>query len=511
MIPGRAYASDGDLDITFGNGGKVTTDFSASYDYANTVAIQSDGKIVAAGQISRRGVFALARYTSDGSLDVAFGTGGKVDTKFNEGFPEWVTSLAIQSDGKILAAGQSYDRSEWYYGLLARYNSDGSLDSTFAIGGKVISDFFSEAIAVQSDGKIIAAGYDYSAVGFALARYNSDGSLDSTFGRSGIVTTKFTGYPGADVAALAIQSDGRLVVAGNTWGIAGTTYRPEFALARYNSDGSLDATFGLAGIVTTKFGGYESASAVDLAIQSDGKIVAAGTASSIFEGSDFMLARYNSDGSLDTTFGFGGKAATDISDVDATGGLAIQFDGKIVVAGRARFIRAGTNYDYDFALVRYNVDGSLDAALGLGGNVITDISPSDSVGAVTIQSNGKIVVAGGSAGDFALARYQSTPPPITSLAFTPSVVRSGNSFTAEFSGTDLTGETYFDVRFRSPGSSTDQIVLNWQRGVFGRHTVPMATPSGIWTVTGVRAHREVNDHTADFVSVSTPLTVEVGS
>jgi uncharacterized delta-60 repeat protein len=504
MNPRQGYAADGDLDTTFGVAGKVTSDFLTPEDSANAIAIQSDGKIVAGGQagqpcnfIACRGpVFALARYNKDGSPDTTFGAAGKVTS---EDWPEYITALAIQSDGKIVAAGQNETHLDPYYGILARYNSDGSLDAAFGVAGRAWSwsSVFYEAIAIQADGKIVGAGRVYiggAVHGFALARHNSDGSLDATFGRNGIVTTEFTGYVHAYAWALVIQSDGKIVAAGAA---LTANHQSDFALARYNSDGSLDATFGLEGKTTTDLSPRDNASSV--AIQSDGKIVAAeGIAENYsfrswnsfswrdFVDGDFALARYNNDGSLDDTFGIGGKVTTNVS----ASGLAIQSDGKIVVAGGG-------------ALVRYNGNGALDATFGLGGRASTDFQNN----ALAVQSDGKIVAAGTSGGDFALARYHSTSLLVTSLTFDPTVVRPGETLTAVFSGNDLTDETYFDIRFRSPGSSSDQFAPNWQQGASGRRTVATGTALGAWTVTGVRAHRDADDHAGDFVSLASTLTV----
>jgi uncharacterized delta-60 repeat protein len=390
-LPGAAVAAPGALDPTFGTGGQVTTDFGG-FDSAQAVALQSDGKIVAAG--SSGGDFALGRYNADGSLDSGFGSGGKVTTDFG-GF-DAVSGVVVQPDGRIVAAGRSGGGDF----ALARYNANGGLDPTFGGTGKVTTDFggFDAAfgVALQANGKIVAAGQGGPGGGFALARYNADGSLDTSFGSGGEVTTHFTA--GVEVAiAVAIQVDGKIVVTGQTF--AGGFQ--QFALARYNADGSLDATFASGGILTTDFGlgsGFGGA----LVIQPNGKIVAAGRA-----GSDFVVARYNTDGSPDASFGSGGKVTTDFGGVifDAAFGVALQSNGKIVAAG-GEF--NGFPSSADFALARYNPDGSLDASFGSGGEVTTDFGGFDVASAVALQPDGKIVAAGtgGSGSDFALARYE---------------------------------------------------------------------------------------------------------
>ena len=224
----------------------------------------------------------------------------------------------------------------------------GDLDPTFGIGGKVTTgigtDDYGYAVAIQADGKLVAAGATNNGINydFALVRYNTNGTLDATFGTGGKVTTA-VGTSDDSAYALAIQADGKLAVAGETFN--GSTW--DFALVRYNANGTLDATFGTGGKVTTAVGTSDEA-AYALAIQADGKLVAAGET---FNGSttDFALARYNANGTLDPTFGTNGTVKTAIGTRDdAASALAIQADGKLVAAGETD---NGTNYD--FALARY--------------------------------------------------------------------------------------------------------------------------------------------------------------
>ena len=239
-LPVGILAADGDLDLSFGSGGKVTTDFMEGSSAASDLALQSDGKFIAVGSVGQGSSrdFALARYNSDGSLDTSFGSGGTVTTHFF-GSSDQALAVALQSDGKIIAVGQAVQSDGDDDFALARYNSDGSLDTSFGTGGKVTTDFFSQndqafAVALQSDGKIIAAGSTF--LDFALARYNSDGSLDATFGSGGKVTTDFAFSDQA--FAVALQSDGKIIAAG--FANQGRRDINDFALARYNSDGSLD-------------------------------------------------------------------------------------------------------------------------------------------------------------------------------------------------------------------------------------------------------------------------------
>ena len=333
----------GTLDATFGTGGIVTTDMGGG-DNASALVIQPDGKIVAAGySLSGSSYdFTLVRYNANGGLDTNFGTGGIVTTAIGSNGSS-VQALVIQSDNKIVAAGRTDNISSSDFALV-RYNANGNLDTTFGKGGIVItaigSSGFAQALVIQPDGKIVAAGSSGSSSDFTLVRYNPDGTLDATFGTGGKVTTAIGS--GGWAQALGIQSDDKIVAAGYSVN-AGIN---DFTLVRYNPNGSLDHNFGTGGIVTTAIGShYDSASA--LVIQSGGKIVAAG---GTFNGSiyNFALVRYNANGSLDTTFGKGGIVITAIGNDNYARALGIQSDGKIVAAG---LTFNGSNYD--FALARY--------------------------------------------------------------------------------------------------------------------------------------------------------------
>jgi len=375
-----ATPTAGDRDPGFGDFGKRVTDFG-DVDSALASFTQADGKIVVAG-VSGNSV-AVVRYEADGSVDTGFAGGGKTIAAFDG----VVSAVAFQADGKIVAAGRTVGADF----AVARYNPDGSLDSTFDGDGQVSTDFgaFDEAraVAIQADGKIVAAGVTGS-VDFAVARYNPDGSLDSTFDGDGQVTTDFGGNQDG-AYAVAIQTDGRIVAAGSS---SPDVYTEYFALARYNPDGSLDSTFDGDGLAITDAG---FARVRELALQSDGKIVAAGDGSP-----NSVLARYNPDGSLDSSFDGDGLVAVDSSVVTIT----LQADGKIV---------AGGSTGSDFALARYNPDGTLDESFGISGMVTTDFDATlDGISEVTIQPDGKILAVGGAANlsgffdsDFAIARY----------------------------------------------------------------------------------------------------------
>jgi uncharacterized delta-60 repeat protein len=395
-----ALAASGGRDPNFSGDGKVSTNFGNRDDFANGVAIQADGKIVVAGRAGGGGGrFGLARYNPNGTLDTSFGSDGKVVTNFSASADDFANGVAIQADGKIVAAGHSSDRF-----ALVRYNTDGKLDLTFSGDGKVTTNFsadFDDAlgVAIQADGMIVAAGH--AGFGrFALARYNPDGTPDTTFSDNGKVTTNFS--RASDLATgVAIQANGKIVAAGTA---GSTEFSGKFALARYNANGTLDTTFSGNGKATTDFTPGEQDVAFGVAIQANGKIVAAGGGD--VGGIRFALARYTRNGALDTTFSGDGKVTTDFSaGLDAAHGVAIQADGKIVAAGHADFHR--------FALARYNRNGNLDTTFTGNGKVVTNFTRRDGfeddfANGVAIQADGKIVAvgrAGGSSGRFALARY----------------------------------------------------------------------------------------------------------
>jgi uncharacterized delta-60 repeat protein len=404
---------------------------------AESVVLQSDGKIVAAGY-SHNGTnndFAVVRYNTDGSLDTTFDTDGKVTTPFSSGNNDLATSVVLQSDGKIVAAGYSHNGTNNDFAVV-RYNTDGSLDTTFDTDGKVTTPFSSgnndlaTSVVLQSDGKIVAAGYSHNGTNndFAVVRYNTDGSLDTTFDTDGKVTTPVGS--GNDFAeSVVLQSDGKIVAAGYSHN--GTNN--DFAVVRYNTDGSLDTTFDTDGKVTTPFSSGNNDLATSVVLQSDGKIVAAGYSHN-GTNNDFAVVRYNTDGSLDTTFDTDGKVTTPVgSGNDFAESVVLQSDGKIVAVG---YSYNGTNYD--FAGVSYNTDGSLEAI------ITTPVgSGDDEAFSVVLQSDGKIVAAGyshnGTNNDFAVVRYTAnTPAPEgdsgsdsspTTKTITPVVVKVADSIT----------------------------------------------------------------------------------
>ncbi|HEX8246847.1 MAG TPA: BACON domain-containing carbohydrate-binding protein, partial [Pyrinomonadaceae bacterium] len=478
--------ASGDLDATFAGGGKVTTPIGSSTSEAFAVALQADGKFVSAGYSSNASNrdFALVRYDANGSLDTSFGTGGKVTTDIGNDNNE-ILAVAIQpADGKIVAAGYSSNGANDDF-TLARYNPDGMLDSTFGMGGIVKTNFnnsfdYSEALLIQPDGKIVAAGYSFngSFYDFALARYNADGTPDTGFDGDGILTTDFTG--GDDLAfALALQTDGKIVAAGIT--------NTDFGLARYNPNGSLDETFDADGRVATSINNFDSAYAV--AIQADGKIVAAGETDAATN-SDFALVRYNADGALDTGFDGDGKVSTPIGGGNEFAeALVIQPGGKIIAAGHS--FNAGGNAD--FALARYNADGALDSTFGTGGKVTTDFgnSSNDFAAGLALQSNSRLIAVGSSNLNFAAAAYVLETP-TCSYSLTPASAEfpvaggTGNFNVTTSAGcnwTATTSDSWITVTAGNSGSGNGTVSFSVQPNTGPARTGTIVVAGQIFTIT----------------------------
>ena len=371
------YEREGSLDPTFGDGGIVTSTLEIRSNVPPPVAIQPDGKIIVAGTpgaTARPSDWVVLRYNSDGSPDMSFGEAGRVTTRFLY-FDARPVAILIQPDGRILVGGAGYVPSaeKTLQFLLSRYNVDGGLDTDFGDSGISVSPTFPitdglTGMALQPDGKIVATGSTISfpfKYDWLVARYNGDGSVDTNFGSKGYVITDLGRVDTA--RGIAVQPDGRIVVAGTTQDGVLEGSLIDIAVGRYNSDGSLDTSFGESGKVITDLGRLEDASS--LALRTDGKIVVAG---SISDGpsrtptfSDFLLVRYNSDGSRDTRFGSDGILTTDFGRQDRATAIALQPDGKIVVAGFSGEIVFGGLDGGDFALARY-IGGPDPAAQDFG-------------------------------------------------------------------------------------------------------------------------------------------------
>ncbi|MEO8710553.1 MAG: T9SS type A sorting domain-containing protein [Parafilimonas sp.] len=387
FTPIFTYAQPGSLDSTFSGDGinnKVAGD-----GYA--VAIQPDKKIIVAGSYNKD--FLVVRYLQNGNIDKTFGTNGK--TIVDIGRNDVAYCVALQLDGKIIAAGTASKEF-----ALLRLNTDGQPDSSFGVNGKVTTNFsqsdYIKDIAIQPDNKIIVIGFGEGEVSkLALARYNSDGTLDSSFGEYGEIAMHTTDLFD-EGAALVLQPNGKIVaVESNLKEGTGS----DFILLRFTRNGKLDTSFGTNGITSTDFGNNEIP--VAAGAQHNNKIIVAGYFD--YGGTyDILLARYTKNGRLDSSFGTNGKVITSGDSGPIVGScMAIQPDDKIVVAG----ILNDPFSDDKFYLVRYKPNGKIDSSFGDDGRVITNFGGHDIARSVALQSNGKIIVAGSIDENFAVARF----------------------------------------------------------------------------------------------------------
>ncbi len=438
------------MDRGFNRTGIATQAVGPAQTVARAAVMLPDGKTVVAGYASN-GVndLALLRYNMNGTLDSTFGAGGVVNTMMNGKHFE-AAGLALQADGKLVAVGTTCvapvvgGGCTNYDALISRFDASGAVDATFASKGTAARDAGSSfdyltSVAIQADGKVVAAGY-YCAVGdeiscsdydFLLLRYTSTGARDVTFGTTGDGMVKMPIGASHDKAfALALQGNGALVVAGTSCNVAnpdtGNCEDASSVLVRFTSAGVLDASFGVGGIarLTTHVGtGLEQLNAV--IVQADGKIAAAGTTcvagdASACNYSDFLLARVDNSGAPDASFGVGGvvTAAVGLGD-DAGHALVQQSDGKLLLGGYTAAMVTPNGAREAFALLRFNGNGALDVGFSNDGKVVTKIAADSNDRAYVMATmpnmlNGKVVLAGSSAIDatrssVAVVSYQILP------------------------------------------------------------------------------------------------------
>jgi uncharacterized delta-60 repeat protein len=375
----------GDLDATFGSGGRKTVNFGGT-DAARAVLVQPNGRVVVAGGGGPASSFCVVRLrAANGTLDPTFGTGGKRVIDFGTD-DESVYGAALQPDGRIVLAGDSRLQP-----AVVRLKADGALDTSFDDDGRKLFSWGAigrvTAVVVAPNGKLLLGGFSGPEGGnIQVARLKANGAFDTTFGAGGIATVDFGATEFGE--AMARQADGRILVAGRSSSGGGV-------VARLRATGVLDPDFGSGGRVTLPGGGSLEA----VLVQPDRNIIVAGNAG----GSATMtVTRLKPDGSLDTTFGSGGTTAVAFGSLaNPLGGAVCQADGKIVIAGY-------TQDGEDVAVARLNANGSLDAAFGAGGKVTVDFGAATFGNAVALAPNGRIVVAGQKTGgdDFAVARLR---------------------------------------------------------------------------------------------------------
>lgn len=407
----NSIAAPADLDMSFGVSGKfVASSTPLTSGEARAVLVQPDGKIILAGGATGQfnTDFALTRLNANGTMDTTFGVNGVVITPIEQFTHEAVYALALQEDGRIVAVGNSSTPSTFVQQFaVVRYNSNGTIDLTFGTNGKAITNFSSNVseavgVVVQPDGKITLAGSQSGK--FALARMNSNGSMDTSFGSGGKAVSQIVTDGNATANVLLMQTDGKFIVAGSRTGPSSNVNSSP--VARFNTDGSLDTSFdgdGLAfpGLAFIKAG----------AIDKDDRLVFGGQGH-LTTPQDFGLARLNSDGSADTTFNGTGTNRLPVgngpNNESWVSGLAIQSDGNIVVTGRSY----GNPDGYDFTVARFKENGTPELSFGNGGSVITHLgAQQDWAYGLAVQSDGKLVVAGSSLHKYAAARFMGGEVP----------------------------------------------------------------------------------------------------
>jgi uncharacterized delta-60 repeat protein len=436
--------SAGDLDPTFGGGGRVATDFSnGSIDRAYDVAVQANGKSVVVGQFGS--AWGIARYNVDGSLDTTFGAGGS--GKFVATGTE-ATAVAVQPDGKIVVVGNT---GFFTQPIVRRYLPNGLPDTTFSGDGQRSLDFgeipSANDVAVQADGKIVVLGDSRRGLididfDFGVIRLLPNGSLDNTFGSvvSNFPVTRsgrtFVGFGGEDYShALAVDEYGspatnahygKLLIAGEARD-EGVGNPPRFAVARLKTNGTVDNGFGGDGRVETTFPNYSRASARGVVALPGGRVAAVGVVSVAPDaGRGTAMVAYRSDGSPEPLFGLtgDGQAVVDLPGEDWAEDVIVGHDGKLILGGSA---------GGDFAVTRFRADGILDSTFGQNGVVRTDFGGSEGVGALALASDGRFVAAGTpepgfnpAQNDFVVARYFDVAPTVSIFAVDSTAVENAN-------------------------------------------------------------------------------------
>jgi uncharacterized delta-60 repeat protein len=382
-------------DSTFSNDGIIIHPIGSINDEIRAITIQPDGKIIGVGMSytsSPAFICGLSRYLPDGNLDTSFAGSGFFTDSYGQLSCAW-HAVALQNDSMIVVAGTARDTVSLTDNFaVGRYHTDGSVDSSFGTNGKLMTDFFGSndlcrSMVIQNDGKIVAAGTTGDSLSnfyMAAIRYNTDGSPDTSFSNDGNTIVDF-GLK-ASCTAMLIQPDGKIILCGAVT-ITNTIFN--LAFARINTNGTIDSTFGSNGkqVFTTSY----SFTPYSAALQNDGKIIASGSATVISPYEHFAIARILPAGLPDTTFSNDGIATTLLGSFNDLGrSLTLQNDGKIIVGGST-----STGLQSDMAMVRYNTDGTLDNSFGSGGKFIFPTSTSfEMIYTLQFQPDGKLIAGG---------------------------------------------------------------------------------------------------------------------
>ncbi|MCF0069175.1 hypothetical protein LZD49_01745 [Dyadobacter sp. CY261] len=416
------HAQPGSLDASFGNGGKVLTNVDQTRNVTNSVLVQPDGKIVVVGYcrpVDYEGYFALARYNQNGTIDKDFGLDGIVTTIIN-GDEDIALSGTLQADGKIIAAGYSWTGMDYDFAMV-RYNADGTRDMSFGSNGIVTTDFEgnndkANQVVIAPDGSIFLVGFagngNYLQMDMASARYDTNGSPMLTFGTNGKSIVAVSEDLRDAARGAVLQDDGKLIIVGSAaiGGVLDEYVNEVIVVLRLNTNGSLDSSFGDLGIVKRSIGKIDIGTSITL--QENGQIVVLAESISVeYNGySDFAVLRLDHNGNLDNSFGINGASIFSFDNTNDTGyALCLQPDQKILAAGYTAVNNGST---VDFALARFNPNGTLDNTFGNGGKVTVDFQGGLDFGAsIALQKDGKIVMAGaarvGNDFDFGLVRFEN--------------------------------------------------------------------------------------------------------
>lgn len=402
IIAKHSLSQPGTLDSSFGIKGKVPTIFNGYEVQGTGLIIQTDGRIVVTGYAYNDGLdIQLRRYLQTGLPDSSFGTNGKILTNFNSK-NDIVQCAARDSTNRILVGGTTTVDGFNYDFELVCFKVNGVLDSTFGTNGRVITNLSIgpnqgndqiRTILVQKDNKIVCIGSNYTSdngvTSFALVRYKPSGVIDSTFGISGKTITSFVFNGTSEPFGAALQKDGKIVAAGY---VRNGITNIDFAIARYTSNGFLDSTFGTNGKVETDFGSNEDFARA-VAIQADGKIVVVGKAmlSNTDYSTNISIARYSESGQLDATFGTNGKIQTITGTYSEAFALQIQPDSKLLVGSRT----TGPSGPFTkWGLFRYKTNGTLDSTFGINGKTLTDWGNDGAINSMVLLNDGKLIATG---------------------------------------------------------------------------------------------------------------------
>ncbi len=483
-------AGDGDLDNSYDTNGLNQIDFNNDRDYARGVVVQSDGKIVVVGQSralsSGNNDFAIARFTSSGQLDETFDSDGKITIELGSNFDR-AFDVEIQADGKIVVAGSTRVGADYSFAVV-QLNSNGTLDNSFSDDGKATvivggsGNVHVTGMAIQSDGKIVITGTNDNDDGgdIVVARFAANGSLDDNFGIAGLIRND-VGTGSTDIAtSVIVRPNGKIVVAGLT----NPGADEDLLLLQYNSDGSLDTSFGTSGIQTSAIG-VQNDGINAIVLQPDQTLLTFGRS---YNGTDkdVLVTRHLSDGRLDTSFDGDGIATFDIrGGVDEANAGALQTDGKIILTGSS-----GDGSDDDFLVMRLNSNGTLDSSFSTDGihffdnNSIYDIAED-----IAVQPNNNIVVTGhtntGVTGwDFATARISATSTLSTLSAWSTSAQlrETFSSLVLTYTATVPNSTKTFSLT-PTLGDRNSSITINGVAGSDGNASQNVALVPGSNTVT----------------------------